>query len=268
VHGYALNLDNWHFQRKHYRGKIRQIFYDQRSHGRSSRSDPARCRIPQLADDLAQVLDELTDGKPVILIGHSMGGMTIMHLAQTRPELFGNAVLGVALMSTAAGEMADYSPINGIPGRAFSRAAPPLMAALNRIPALVDRGMRAGSDLGYAVTKRWSFGSNVPADYVEFVSEMLAATPLEVIADFYPAFAELDEYVAFTTLERVETLVIGGMNDLITPISHTDRMVELLPDTETVSIPDCGHLGMIEHADVFNDLLDGLLKRVRHRFGD
>ncbi len=263
VHGYALNLDNWHFQRKHYRGAIRQIFYDQRSHGRSSRSVPKLCRIPQLADDLAQVLDELTDGRPVILIGHSMGGMTIMHLAQTRPELFGSTVLGVALMSTAAGEMADYSPISGVPGRAFSRVAPPLMATLNRVPALVDRGLRAGSDMGYAVTKRWSFGSNVPASYVEFVSEMLAATPLEVIMDFYPAFTELDEYVAFSTLTRVQTVVIGGADDLITPISHTDRMVELLPHTETVTINECGHLGMIEHAERFNELLDGLLARVR-----
>lgn len=263
VHGYALNLDNWHFQRKHYRGVIRQIFYDQRSHGRSSRSAPELCRIPQLADDLAQVVEELTDGAPVVLIGHSMGAMTIMHLAQTRSDLFGTSVLGVGLFSTAAGEMADYSPISGIPGRAFSRLAPPLMAALNRIPTLVDRGLRSGSDIGYAVTKRWAFGSNVPADYVEYVSEMLAATPLEVIADFYPAFAELDEYVAFETIGRVETLVVGGVDDLITPISHTERMGELLPHTDTISLPECGHLGMIEHAGVFNDLLDDLLERVR-----
>ncbi|HEX3197344.1 MAG TPA: alpha/beta hydrolase, partial [Propionibacteriaceae bacterium] len=35
VHGYALNLDCWHFQRLHFRGQLRQVFYDQRSHGRS-----------------------------------------------------------------------------------------------------------------------------------------------------------------------------------------------------------------------------------------
>ena len=32
------------------RGRVRQVFYDQRSHGRSSRSAPERCRLPQLAD--------------------------------------------------------------------------------------------------------------------------------------------------------------------------------------------------------------------------
>ncbi len=35
VHGYALNLDCWHFQRQYFRGKHRLVFYDQRSHGRS-----------------------------------------------------------------------------------------------------------------------------------------------------------------------------------------------------------------------------------------
>jgi hypothetical protein len=59
VHGYALNLDCWHFQRLHFRGRLRQVFYDQRSHGRSSRSEAERCRIPQLAEDLHQVLAEV-----------------------------------------------------------------------------------------------------------------------------------------------------------------------------------------------------------------
>ena len=89
VHGYALNMDCWHFQRKHLRGKVRQVFYDQRSHGRSSRSAAEHCRMPQLADDLAQVLDEVAGDGPLVLVGHSMGGMAIMRLAQTRPEWFG-----------------------------------------------------------------------------------------------------------------------------------------------------------------------------------
>ena len=90
VHGYALSLDCWHFQRKHFRDRDRQVLYDQRSHGRSGRSAPERCRVPQLAEDLPQVLDELIGDRPVVLVGHSMGGMTIMHLALTRPDWFGD----------------------------------------------------------------------------------------------------------------------------------------------------------------------------------
>jgi pimeloyl-ACP methyl ester carboxylesterase len=263
VHGYALNLDCWHFQRLHFRGQRRQVFYDLRSHGRSTRSEAERCRIPQLAEDLYQVLEEVVGPGPVVLIGHSMGAMTIMRLAQSRPELFGSQVLGLALFCTSAGELTDHSPIRGIPARTFHRVAEPLMAGLNRIPELVSQGRRAGSDLGYVVTRRMAFGSDVPPSYIDFASEMLAEIPLEVVADYYPAIGELDEYGALEVISTVPTVVAGGENDMITPIEHTARIVELLPNAEAIRVEECGHLGMIEKHEVFNGALDRLLERVR-----
>jgi pimeloyl-ACP methyl ester carboxylesterase len=264
VHGYALNLDCWHFQRLHFRGQLRQVFYDLRSHGRSTRSEAERCRIPQLAEDLYQVLEEVVGPGPVVLIGHSMGAMTIMRLAQSRPELFGSQVLGVALFCTSAGELTDHSPIRGIPARTFHRVAEPLMAGLNRIPELVSQGRRAGSDLGYVVTRRMAFGSDdVPPSYVDFASEMLAEIPLEVVADYYPAIGELDEFGALEIVSTVPAVVVGGENDMITPIEHTARIIELLPKAEAIRVEECGHLGMIEKHEVFNGALDRLLERVR-----
>ena len=263
IHGYALNLDNWHFQRRHFRGRVRQVFYDLRSHGRSSRSAPEHCRLDQLAVDLEQVLDEVAGPGPVVLIGHSMGGMTIMRLAASRPELFGTRVVGVGLLHTSAGELADHSPIRGIPGRTFSRVAEPLMASLNRIPELVQRTRRAGSDMGYVATRRLAFASDVPPSHVEYVSEMLAQTPLEVVADFYPAFRDLDEYEALAGLSKLPVLVVGGEDDLFTPVAHTERITERLPDAVALRLPHCGHLGMIEHPERVNEALEDLLDRVR-----
>ena len=51
-HGYALNLDCWHFQRAAYRGLVRAVYYDQRSHGRSGRSSDGHATIEQLGHDL------------------------------------------------------------------------------------------------------------------------------------------------------------------------------------------------------------------------
>jgi pimeloyl-ACP methyl ester carboxylesterase len=263
VHGYGLNLDCWHFQRRHFRGLLRQVFYDQRSHGRSSRSEAELCRIPQVTDDLYQVLEEVVGPGPVILIGHSMGGMAIMRLARVHPELFGTQILGVALFCTSAGEMADHSPIRGIPGRTFHRIAEPLMAGLNRIPELVAQGRRAGSDLGFVVTRRLGFGPDVPPRYVDFASEMLAEIPLEVVADYFPAFKELDEYQALEIVSIVPTLVVGGEGDVITPIEHTARIIDLLPNAEAIRVQNCGHLGMIEKHEVFDGALERLLGRVR-----
>jgi pimeloyl-ACP methyl ester carboxylesterase len=263
VHGYGLNLDCWHFQRLHFRGQLRQVFYDQRSHGRSGRSEAELCRIPQLGEDLYQILQEVVGDTPMVLIGHSMGGMAIMRLAQSRPDLFGSQVLGVALFCTSAGDIANHSPIRGIPGRTFHRIAEPLMAGLNRIPELVAQGRRAGSDLGYVVTRRLAFGPDVPPSYVDFASEMLAEIPLEVVADYYPAFDDLDEFRALEIVSSVPTVVVGGENDVITPIEHTARIIDLLPKAEAIRVENCGHLGMIEKHEIFNDALDRLLERVR-----
>ncbi len=262
VHGYALNLDCWLFQRGQLRGRVREVLYDQRSHGRSGPSSAERCRVPQLAEDLRQVLAEVTGDGPVVLVGHSMGAMTIMHLALSYPELFGPQVKGVALFSTSAGSLADFSPVRVIPGRVFARVTPPLLAGLNRLPELVRRTRQAGSDLGYVVTRRMAFGSDVPANLVELVSEMLAQTSLEVVADFYPTFSELDEYAAFEVLGRVPCAVVGGIDDVITPIEHTDRIIELLPDAAATRVEHCGHLGLMEHPAAFSAAIEDLYARL------
>lgn len=268
VHGYALNLDCWHFQRKHFRDRARIVLYDQRSHGRSGRSDPELCRVPQLAQDLAQVLDEVVGDGPVVLLGHSMGAMTIMRLAQVRPEWFGERILGVALCATSSGDLAEHSIVTGIPGSTFARIAPPLLAAVNRIPVLVERSRKAGSDVGWVVTKRMAFGrDDVPSSYVEFMSEMLGDTPMSVIGDFYPGFAEVDEGAAFDVLAGVECVVIGGVEDRITPVEHTERIIELLPGAESLVLPDSGHMGIIEHHAEVNAVLDGLVSRARRSVG-
>ena len=136
------------------------------------------------------------------------------------------------------------------------------MASLNRIPELVERrGGRAPTWPSWP--PGMAFGSDVPPSYVEFISEMLAQTPLEVVADFYPAFDELDEYEALPGLSQLPVVVVGGEDDLFTPVAHTDRIIELLPDAVSLRLKDCGHLGMIEHADQVNEVLEDLLDRVR-----
>ena len=262
VHGYSLSLDCWLYQRQHFRGRVRQVLYDQRSHGRSGHSSAEYCRVPQLAEDLRQVLAELTGDGPVVLVGHSMGGMTIMHLALSHPDLFGPQVKGVALFSTSAGSLTDFSPVRAIPGRVFSRAAPPVLTALNRIPELVRRSRTAGSDLGYVVTRRLAFASDVPGPLVELTTEMLGETSLEVVADFYPAFSELDAYEAFDVIGRVPCAVVGGIDDTFTPIEHTDKIIELLPDAAATRVDHCGHLGLMEHPDVFSGAIEDLYARV------
>jgi pimeloyl-ACP methyl ester carboxylesterase len=103
----------------------------------------------------------------------------------------------------------------------------------------------------------------VPPSYVDFASEKLAEIPLEVVADYYPAFDDVDEFRALEIVSNVPTVVVGGENDVITPIDHTARIIDLLPKAEAIRVENCGHLGMIEKHEIFDDALDRLLERVR-----
>ena len=264
VHGHALNLDCWHFQRAELRGKVRMVFYDQRSHGRSGRSRPEQCTIDQLGRDLAAVLDELAADDPVVLVGHSMGGMTIVALADQRPEWFGSRIVGAAMISTSAGGLkAGALGLPGLPGRFAHRLSPAVVATLARAPRLVETGRRASSDLGVVVTRAFAFGGPVPQEYVDFVDAMLAATPFGVIADFYPGFDEYDKYPALAALSTVPTLLLCGANDLVTPLSHSRRIAEQLPTAEFVELAGAGHMVLLERYDELNAALCRLIERAR-----
>ncbi|MBM7785925.1 alpha/beta fold hydrolase [Tenggerimyces flavus] len=261
-HGYALNLDCWHFQRKELAGEYRMAFYDQRSHGRSGRSPSEQTNIPQLGRDLAAVLQEVAPEGPIVLVGHSMGGMTILALADQQPELFAERVVGVCLLATSAGGLDKVTlGVPGPVGRLVHRVAPAFVAALSRAPDLVEHGRKAGSDVGYLLTKHYSFGSKVPPARVEFVAEMLAGTPIDVVADFFPGFAEHDKYHALATLDGIEALIMCGQGDLITPVEHSRELAWRLPNAEYVELEDCGHMILIEYPDEVNAHLRELLVR-------
>ncbi len=264
VHGWALSLHSWWYQRRDLADLGRVVLYDQRGHGRSGRGDKERSTIDQLGDDLRHVLDELAPQGPVVLVGHSMGGMTVMALADQHPELFGERIVGVALVSTSPGKLSDVTL--GAPaaaGRQLRRAVPTVFDQLARRPALVERTRRVGSDLELLLTRRYSFASDVPTSLVEFVSEMISATPIETVAEFYPAFSAHDKLAALPVLDAVPTLVLVGEDDLLTPPDHSREIAAAVPSAEVVTVPAAGHLVMLEHPATVTAHLRELVERCR-----
>lgn len=262
-HGYALNLDVWHFQRRDLRGSARLVFWDQRSHGRSGRAPEGSVSFERLADDLGGVLDAAAPTGPVLLVGHSMGGMTVMDLLVRRPELLGR-VVGIAFVASSAGGLREVTlGVPGPAGRLAGRLAPGVVSALARQPDLVERGRRAGSDLGFVLTKRYSFADDAPASLVEFTAQLNAGTPIGVVAEFLPVFATHDQRERLGLLSGVDTLVVGAGRDLLTPVSHSREIAERLPGARYVEVPDAGHMVLLERHEVVTAHLRAQLDRVR-----
>lgn len=263
VHGYALNQDCFHYQRLALRGTARLVFYDQRSHGRSGRGTPESSTMAQLAADLEAVLAAVVPAGPVVLVGHSMGGMTILELARQSRELFGDRVVGVALISTSAGEMSDVTL--GLPSfaaRTLRTLAPTVIQLGRRTTQLLERSRHFSSDLALLVTKVYAFADEVPVEVVDFSLEMINATPLDVLADFLPALGDHDVFDALDVLNGTETLVLVGAQDLLTPAEHSRMLVKAIPGAELEVLDPGGHLVMLERSDDVNGHLIDLLERV------
>ncbi|WP_406272175.1 alpha/beta hydrolase [Streptomyces sp. NBC_00191] len=269
-HGYCLSQDSWHFQRAALRGLVRTVYWDQRSHGRSDRGasqsgpEAVPVTIDQLGRDLKAVIDAAAPEGPLVLVGHSMGGMTVMALADQFPELVRERVVGVAFVGTSSGQLGEVNyglPVAGV--NAVRRVLPGVLKALGSQAELVERGRRATADLFAGLIKRYSFSSkDVDPAVARFAERLIESTPIDVVAEFYPAFVEHDKAGALEIFLEVPVLVLAGDKDLVTPSSHSEAIADLLPDSELVIVPDAGHLVMLEHPEVVTDRLADLLARV------
>lgn len=266
VHGFCLDMGTFHFQRKVLaeRGWDRMVFYDQPGHGRSGRLESGEYELPALGETLRAVIDRTVPEGPLVLIGHSMGGMTIMALAERYPEMFEDRVVGVVLMATSGG-MVGQSKF-GLPA-IIARVGEPLLPMVHTTTRLtgtmLDRARRASADLAWLLTRRYGFGGSRPSPaLVSYVERMNSHTSVETIARYLRTLYTHARYPALVALRNTPTLVIVGERDMITPLAHSEEIVRRLPHAEYLRVPDSGHVVMLEHADEVNSVLLDFLERL------
>lgn len=272
VHGFALDRRTWQEQRELLATSsdppVRMVLYDQRSHGRSERAPQASCTIDQLGHDLDAVIRTLAPDGPLVLVTHSMGGMTVMALAEQHPELFHERVAGVALLSTSAGEIAS----GGLPGTFLSRRNP-VTRALGSLaawqPGLVETGRRALGDVIWAVTKRFAYGDRqVDPRMVDLVDTMIDSNAVGALTDFVDTLGTHDRLAALAGLSGCEVLVLAGDADRIIPYRHSEVIAEAIPTARLVRLPGVGHMPMLEQPGRVGDELGNLIDRSTERGRD
>jgi pimeloyl-ACP methyl ester carboxylesterase len=245
-------------------GELRLIRYDQRGHGRSTwgryADDVAELSIDQLGADLGNVLDQLAPSGSVVLGGHSMGGMTIMCLAAARPELFGDRVRGVALVSTSAGDLAPAG--RTLAERLQLKLAPGMVTvaigaarALERmrqlLPPTHPRHQKMVRELLY--------GADATDDMVVAGAEIMHASTVRSFAAFYPALGEHDKRQELKALMNVPVEILVGESDKLTPTRHSKQLAEALPDAQLHLVPRTGHMLTQERPQLVVDAIERLL---------
>lgn len=284
VHGWTCSTRSWHNQveglpRILGPDAVRIVTYDHRGHGRSGAGPVGSQRIEQLADDLITVLDTVVGDGPVVYAGHSMGGMTLMALADQRPELFGSRIAAAALVSTTSGQAS--SGAFGIPNRFDSAAATFAPRAVNLVGARIERrAQRAGLTTRRVVSSRRAFelaaarlqrpalrqmvfGKKVDPAEVDLFLEDLAVVPGPSYGGFFEAILRHDGGHALKVLDQLPVEIMHGTRDRLLPPRHANRMAAQLPTARLWMYPGAGHMLMQERPRDVTHRLASLARKVR-----
>lgn len=268
VHGWSCCIEYWNAQINAFAGEYRVLAYDQRGHGESEPGN-SPLSMDLLADDLATVLDAaLRPGQRAVLVGHSLGGMTLQAWAGRYPDRVAKQALAVLLTNTAADRLVFETtvvPLMNRPMRLLKLKVP--------LPFLFGRlGLGAPLVFPPIAPMRWLFARSImtteaKGDLLDFSMAIVRSCPAMVRARFGRLLADMNVGEAARNLV-VPTTVIAGSFDDMTPVVHSERIAEMLRETGTlarfVKLPT-GHLGNTEAYEQFNEELGHVLESVRLR---
>jgi len=204
--------------------------WDQPGYGRSATLEPYD--LEHVAASLARLIESLGD-EPVVLIGHSMGGMIAQEAYVRYPQL----VKGLALCFT--------SPAFPKGDSDFTQQ---FVAA--RVGPL-DRGMTMAQIAAQLVP---TMGSNS-----RLAAQIMAGVPPDTYRKAVHLLTTFDRRKELANI-KVPTLVVAGSEDKTAPAPVMEKMASKIPGAEYVLLQHCGHLGPMDQPDAFNDALLFFLK--------
>jgi non-heme chloroperoxidase len=213
----------------------RVVLYDQRGHGASTRGT-AQLSIESLANDFAAVLKarEVADA---VLVGHSMGGMTVMALAAYRPEVLAERGRALVLVATAAAELSA-----GIARADF------LAARLIASP-VVALALRSSNGHRFV---RGAFGHEPVRAQMDLARTLFADCDPSVRSGFFASMNEMNLLESIAAIKLPTTVVIGSRDRLTAP-ARANLMVNTIPGARLVTVEGRGHMLPLEDPDAVTD---------------
>lgn len=263
THGWGLDSTIWDYASRDLGRKHPLVLWDLPGLGRS-KAGPKGVTLPSFAENLSRVV-EYAGNQRVVLIGHSIGGMTIQTLARQHPEFVRERVAGLVLINTT------YT--NPLRTMIFS----PLLLALQK-PLLepVFHIMRwlqplfwLGAWQGYLsgsahIANRFGFGRYVTRSQLEHTTLLATRNPPGVQARGNLAMFHWDATGAFAALD-VPLLVLGGELDIITRPEAGNAIAKASPTGVYEPVEGVNHMGFLERSDVYHSAIDAFVAGLNGR---
>ena len=201
---------------------------DNRGSGRSSK--PWRpYRLRTMAEDLAAIIDEISPGAPVVVVGISLGGMIAQELAIRYPE----HVKGLVLAATSCGLL--------------SGAWPRLGDALTMVRASL--GARGMDEALHRVLVHPDSRQQRPGLFDEW-DRVLAACGRSALGTTGQLLAILTHHSRGALKHiRCPTVVLAGDSDWLIPPGNAAILADRIPNAELQILPRAGHAFPLEVPD-------------------
>jgi pimeloyl-ACP methyl ester carboxylesterase len=253
VHGWTCAAEFWKLQVAALQGSRRLVAFDLRGHGQSERPTAGDYSIEAFATDLDAVLEaSVPEGERAMLVGHSLGAMTIVAWAAANPGRVDARVSSAVLFNTGVGDLiSEALVLEGEPDR-IARLQRLLGEGVLRARAPVPA---SSTPISNRLIRTYVVGPDASAATVAFCEELVAACPADVRGAVGGTLTGIELAGALSSL-AVPTLMIAGENDRLTPPRHAQRMARSLPDLlDVVVLPRSGHMSPLEFPDRVNSLL-------------
>ncbi len=238
------------------RRDFRVVAYDLRGHGRSSKSPRDDYSIRAFGDDIEAVLRIcVPEGERAVLVGHSLGAMSIASWAERHPVTDRASAAGL-ICTGLVDLLSEHLVLR--PPRIAAAAFRPISAYVLGAPWSIPAFSPSLLDLAIRYV---AFGPTAGPAQVAFYERMLRECPADVRAGAAAAMANMDILDALSRL-TVPTLVLAGSRDRLTPPSHARRIAAELPGpAEVVELPLSGHMAPLERPAEVNYRLRALAAR-------
>lgn len=257
LHGIGLEARIWHYQTQNVDPSTRRIFYDARGHGRSLQLGDAPFDVATLAADLEAVIEASALGK-VVVVGHSMGGMTALEFARRYPGELGTRIRGLVLANTTYAEGLRTFALVGA-----TKLEPHIRRFIDWVLADPRRHRRLklkANRFSRGIVRTFGFGSGGSRAQIDFVTTILSAFPTRPMTELLRALLTFNVAEQLPGI-RLPTLIVAGGRDRITAVRASRHMADAIPGSELEIFERCGHLTIMEEWQRFNVLLEEFLHR-------
>lgn len=227
--------------------RFRVLAIDLPGYGQSPKLDK-RTTIEDYADVLADLIEEVAEG-PVVLVGHSMGGMTSLMISIKYPALVERMVL---ICPTITGQLSTYINMVVFPINLFERFGFARLISLveGLIVGITDRIMRPAS-----FAERTGITEE---DYRRIRADARRVDQGLVRAECFRAMRECN---LSERLNKIETpsLVLWGAEDNTVPLRDSGVVADEWPQADLRILPRSGHWPHFERPDVTRRLIASFL---------